>query len=96
MKTVTTNTLITLAVAALVILFAALSVLVGNRAVALAQGGQDNLLFISLACGCAALSMCNGFAKRERKTTTVGRGRVGADGNGGAHARRASIIHLGN
>ncbi|MCA1594177.1 MAG: hypothetical protein LC754_16435 [Acidobacteria bacterium] len=94
MKTVTTTMLITLAVAALVVLFAALAALVGERAVALAHSGQDNLLFVALACGCAALSICNGFGKSTRRAVHAARERVEA--NGEAHARHASIIHLGN
>lgn len=94
MKTVTTTTLITLAVFALVVLFAALAALVGGRAVSLAHDGQDNLLFVALACGCAALSICNGFNKREHGAVNHARGRAMADGE--AHARHASIIHLGN
>ena len=76
MKVVTARMLISLAGVALVVPFFVVALVVGARAVALAQGAQDDLLLIALAFGGAVASIINGFGRRAKKngrmTRTIG------------------------
>jgi len=96
MKAVTARTFISLVGVALVVPFFVVALLVGARAVALAQGAQDDLLLIALAFGGAVASIINGFGRRThngRKVRSVGKeqDQKGPRRSGG----RASMIHLG-
>lgn len=93
MKAVTARMFISLVGVALVVPFFIVALVVGARAVALAQGAQDDLLLIALAFGGAVASVVNGFGRRASKT-----GRA-SDSLGKTHdrsgAQNASVIHLG-
>jgi hypothetical protein len=96
MKAVTARTFISLVGVALVVPFFVVALLVGARAIALAQGAQDDLLLIGLAFGGAVASIINGFGRRThngRKVRSVGKAQdqKGPRRSGG----RASMIHLG-
>jgi hypothetical protein len=96
MKAVNARMFISLAGVALVVPFFVVALLVGARAIALAQGAQDDLLLIALAFGGAVASIINGFGRRThngRKVRSVGKAQdqKGPHRSGG----RASMIHLG-
>lgn len=96
MKAVTARMFISLVGVMLVVPFFVVALLVGARAVALAQGAQDDLLLIALAFGGAVASIINGFGRRThngRKVRSVGKAQDQARPrrSGG----RASMIHLG-
>jgi hypothetical protein len=91
MKAVTARMFISLVGVALVVPFFVVALLVGARAVALAQeGAQSDLLLMALAFGGAVAGVVNGFGRRASKTArTLGKthDRPGA--------QSASMIHLG-
>ncbi len=94
MKTVNPRMFISRVGVALVVPCFVIALIVGARAVALAQGAQDDLLLIALAFGGAVLSVINGFGHRAgskgaRTTRSVGKT---ADQ---PNPRSASMIHLG-
>lgn len=88
MRKVTAKMLITLAGVAVAAPFLALAVLVGARALAQAQGAQDQIWLVALASGGVLLSVLNGLGTRTRRA-----------GHVEVHARastpRASMIHVG-
>jgi hypothetical protein len=96
MKAVTARMFVSLVGVALVVPFFVVALLVGARAVALAQGAQDDLLLISLAFGGAAASIINGFGRRThngRKARSIDK--VQDQTRPRRSGSRASMIHLG-
>ena len=93
MKAVTARMFISLVGVALVVPFFVVALLVGARAVALAQGAQDDLLLIALAFGGAVASVINGFGRRASKTGRTERSLGETHERSGAQS--ASMIHLG-
>ncbi len=93
MKTLTAKMLISLVGVALAAPFLATALIIGARAVALAQNGQDDLLLVALAFGGAAASMLNGFGRRTTKAERKERG--GVETNADAGPRHSSLINLG-
>jgi hypothetical protein len=94
MKAITARMFISLIGVALVVPFFVIALVVGARAVALAQGAQDDLLLVALAFGGAVASVVNGFGRRTLKAESKERssqGRVGQQSS----PRSASMIHLG-
>ena len=93
MKAVTARMFISLVGVALVVPFFVIALVVGARAVALAQGAQDDLLLMALAFGGAVASIINGFGRRANKTERTPRsiGKV----NDQPSPRSASMIHMG-
>ena len=94
MKAVNPRMFISLVGVALVVPFFVIALVVGARAVALAQGAQDDLLLIALAFGGAAFSVINGFGHRaaskgERTVLSVN------ETPDQPNPRIASMIHLG-
>lgn len=90
MKAVTARMFISLVGVALVVPFFVVALVVGARAIALAQGAQDDLLLIALAfCGAVA-SVINGFGRRASKTA----GSL-SKSHDRSNAHSASMIHLG-
>ncbi len=94
MKPVTGRMFISLIGIALVVPFFVIALVVGARAVALAQGTQDDLLLVALAFGGAVASIVNGFGRRtaggprkERSST--------AQAKEQSSPQSASMIHLG-
>lgn len=96
MKAVTARMFVSLVGVALVVPFFVVALLVGARAVALAQGAQDDLLLIALAFGGAVASIINGFGRRTHKSGQGTRpARKVQDQMGPRRRGRASMIHLG-
>jgi hypothetical protein len=93
MKAVTARMFISLVGIALVVPFFVVALLVGARAVALAQGSQDDLLLIALAFGGAVASVINGFGRRASKTG--GTARAFSKTHEQPSPRSTSVIHLG-
>ncbi len=94
MKAVNPRMFISLVGVALVVPFFVIALVVGARAVALAQGAEDDLLLIALAFGGAVLSVINGFGHRaggKGVRTTRSLSKAPDQPN----PRRASMIHLG-
>jgi hypothetical protein len=97
MKAVTARMFISLVGVALVVPFFVVALVVGARAIALAQGAQDDLLLVALAFGGALASIINGFGRRAKKQE---RGRRSSRSsvskvNDQPNPRSASMIHLG-
>ncbi|MBA3765568.1 MAG: hypothetical protein H0W99_01010 [Acidobacteria bacterium] len=95
MKAVNPRIFISLVGVALVVPFFVIALVVGARAVALAQGAQDDLLLIALAFVGAVASVINGFGHRAgskgvRTTRSVSKT------PDQSNPRSASMIHLGN
>ena len=94
MKAVNPRMFISLVGVALVVPFFVIALVVGARAVALAQGTQDDLLLIALAFGGAVASVINGFGHRSgskgARTT-----RAVSKTTDQPNPRSASMIHLG-
>ncbi len=63
MKSLTAKMLMPLAIIAVAALLLIAALVVGGRAVALAQSTHDDLLLVALALGGAAASMANGFGR---------------------------------
>ena len=93
MKAVTARMFISLVGVALVVPFFVVALLVGARAVALAQGAQDDLLLIALAFGGAVASIINGFGRRANKAGRMTRSISKVNDQPNPHS--ASMIHLG-
>jgi hypothetical protein len=94
MKNINTKKMIvSIAGLLLVAPFFAVALIVGARAVSLSQGTQDDLLLVALALGGAAASIVNGMGRSTTKEKHAGSHRV--EETGEAHARGASMIHLG-
>jgi hypothetical protein len=93
MKAVTARMFISLVGVALVVPFFVVALVVGARAVALAQGAQDDLLLIALAFGGAVASIINGFGRRTNKLGRMPRSISKV--NDQPSPRSASMIHLG-
>jgi hypothetical protein len=93
MKAVTARMFISLVGVALVVPFFVLALVVGARAVALAQGAQDDLLLIALAFGGAVASIVNGFGRRANKAERTPRSISKV--NDQSSSQSASVIHLG-
>lgn len=66
MKSVTVKTLMPLAIIGIAALLLTAALCVGERAVALAQSAQDDLLIVALALGGAAASMVKGFVRESQ------------------------------
>ncbi|HEV2915003.1 MAG TPA: hypothetical protein VGX92_17125 [Pyrinomonadaceae bacterium] len=94
MKAVTARMLISLVGVALVVPFFVVALVVGARAVALAQGAEDDLLLIALAFGGAVASIINGFGRRASRAGRAGRNSINKV-NDQPHPQSASMIHLG-
>lgn len=94
MKAITARMFISLIGVALVVPFFVIALVVGARAVALAQGAQDDLLLVALAFGGAAASVVNGFGRRTGKGESVEPSATGK-ANNQPSPRSASMIHLG-
>ena len=93
MKAVTTRMLLSLVGVALVAPFFAIALIVGARAVALAQSTQDDVLMMALAFGGAVASIVNGLGLRASRAK---RGQqASAHTSGQAQAVDASVIGLG-
>ena len=74
--------------------FFVIALVVGARAIALAQGAEDDLLLIALAFGGAVFSVINGFGHRagsKGARTTRSVSKTPDQPN----PRNASMIHLG-
>ncbi|HEX8774614.1 MAG TPA: hypothetical protein VF735_13660 [Pyrinomonadaceae bacterium] len=93
MKAVTARMFISLVGVALVVPFFVIALVVGARAVALAQGTQDDLLLIALAFGGAVASIINGFGRRANKAGRMTRSISKV--NDQPSPRSASMIHMG-
>lgn len=93
MKAVTARMFISLVGVALVIPFFVFALIVGARAVALAQGAQDDLLLLALAFGGAVASVINGFGRRASKTGD--NARAFSKTHEQSSPRSTSVIHLG-
>lgn len=93
MKAVTTRMLLSLVGVALVAPFFAVALIVGARAVALAQSTQDDLLLMALAFGGAVASIVNGLGLRVSRARRDGQPSVKT--NRQAKAVDASVIGLG-
>ncbi|HEX8142474.1 MAG TPA: hypothetical protein VF553_07750 [Pyrinomonadaceae bacterium] len=93
MKTVTARMFISLAGIALVVPFFVVALVVGARAVAFAQGAQDDLLLIALAFGGAVASIINGFGRRAQQSGRKMRSTGTA--NDQHRSQSAYMIHLG-
>jgi uncharacterized YccA/Bax inhibitor family protein len=93
MRSVTTKMLVSLVGVALAAPFFAIAVIVGARAIALADNTQDDLLLVGLAFGGAAVSMINGFGRRSGSAELIVSSR--ADAREDADSHRASVVNLG-
>jgi hypothetical protein len=91
MKAVTARMFISLVGVALVVPFFVVALLVGARAVALAQGAPDDLLLMALAFGGAVASVVNGFGRRASKMART----LGNTHDQPGAQNSASMIHLG-
>ena len=86
--------LVSLVGVALAAPFFAIAVIVGARAVSLAESAQDDLLLIGLAAGGAVVSMINGFGRRTGQTEQAAKSRVQLkEDASSSHA--PSVINLG-
>lgn len=94
MKAVTTRMLLSLVGVALVAPFFAVALIVGARAVALAQSTQDDVLMMALAFGGAVVGIVNGLGLRTTARAQRGQ-QASALTNGQAQAVDASVIGLG-
>jgi hypothetical protein len=93
MKAITARMFISLIGVALVVPFFVIALVVGARAVALAQGTQDDLLLVALAFGGAVASVVNGFGRRTAKGQSSERNAAGKANQ--SSPQSASMIHLG-
>ncbi|HEX8492669.1 MAG TPA: hypothetical protein VF658_07505 [Pyrinomonadaceae bacterium] len=93
MKAVTTRMLLSLVGVALVAPFFAVALIVGARAVALAESTQDDLLLMALAFGGAVASIVNGLGQRTARAKR--NHQLSAETNRQAKSADASVIGLG-
>ncbi|MBD0327608.1 MAG: hypothetical protein ICV68_14320 [Pyrinomonadaceae bacterium] len=94
MKAITTKMLFSLIGVALVAPFFVMALIIGARAVALAQDAQDDFLLVALAFGGAAVSMVNGMGRRTGRQERTGR-KPRVEAKDEAETRGASMINLG-
>jgi hypothetical protein len=85
--------LLSLVGVALVAPFFAVALIVGARAVALAQSTQDDVLMMALAFGGAVASIINGLGQRTARAKR--NHQLSAETNKQAQAVDASVIGLG-
>lgn len=93
MKAVTTRMFLSLVGVALVAPFFAVALIVGARAVALAESTQDDMLLMALAFGGAIASIVKSLGLRT--SGAKGNRQLSAEANMQAQAVDASIIGLG-
>jgi hypothetical protein len=86
--------LVSLVGVALAAPFFAIAVIVGARAVSLAESAQDDLLLIGLAAGGAVVSMINGFGRRTGRTEQAAKSRVQLKEDAPS-SHTPSVINLG-
>jgi hypothetical protein len=93
MKAATAKMIVSLTGILLVAPFFVVALIVGVRAVALAQSAQDDLLLVALALCGAVGSIINSMSRRTARETAASGNHIEVKSN--ARTRATSMIHLG-